>query len=122
MLKNKSERPLTRGSRWVRGDASAVAGVGTLACGMLSPKTIEQLVQDISEQFKLDRVTLVTNTSQYLHAANPPELFEAHKHKLNWTVQEAVDKKLLGCGQEIIVFSKTINNEIILRPSFVNNN
>ncbi len=85
-------------------------------------KTIEQLVQDISEQFKLDRVTLVTNTSQYLHAANPPELFEAHKHKLNWTVQEAVDKKLLGCGQEIIVFSKTINNEIILRPSFVNNN
>ncbi len=44
MLKNKSERPLTRGSRWVRGDASAGAGVGTLACGMLSPMTIEQLV------------------------------------------------------------------------------
>lgn len=85
-------------------------------------KTIEQLVEDISEQFKLERVTLVTNCSQYLHAANPPELFEAHKHKLSWTVQEAVDKKLLGCGQEIIVFSKTINNEIILRPSFVSNN
>ncbi len=85
-------------------------------------KTIEQLVQDISDRFKLERVTLVTSASQYLHAANPPELFEAHKHKLNWTVQDAIDKKLLGCGQEIIVFSKTLTNEIILRPSFDINN
>lgn len=63
-------------------------------------------------------MTVVGQDGQYLYASQPPELFEAHKSKMTKTIRELIDSKLLSATQKLIVFSKSLNNEITIKPEY----
>lgn len=72
----------------------------------------------LQTSFNITQVTVVGENGQYLHASQPPELYESHKHKLSKTIRELVESKLISLTQKLIVFSKSLNNEITIKPEF----
>ena len=81
--------------------------------------SVEELLKLLSEKFNVQNLTLVTDQGYYLHAANPVELYEAHCHKLQFTLGKLIEDGFLQREKLIHLYSKSINNEILLKPEYV---
>lgn len=82
-------------------------------------KTVEEWLKELSEQFKIDGLTVVTEDGKYLHAASPPQLYEEHKHKLEKSIKSLLDDGLLKPVCKLIIFCKTLKKEILLLATFI---
>lgn len=80
--------------------------------------TVDELNKKLSELFKIDNLTLISESGQYLYASNPPALYEAHKDKLEKKLEELMESKVLLPTQKIIVFSKSLNGEFKVNPIY----
>ena len=48
---------------------------------------LSELVVRVEEQFNVKKITLNCEDGKYLCAAQPPQIYEKHKHKLDMTFQ-----------------------------------
>ena len=76
------------------------------------------MIPRVEEAFKVEKVTLVGKNGFYLYASQPEALFEAHKHKMDMTIKELLDNSSIGPSTVIVVYSKSLNNEIFIRPTY----
>lgn len=82
-------------------------------------KTVEALLEELEATLKVSKITLICESGQYLFASQPEALFETHKHKLKKTLKELIEEKILKEKEKLVVFSKGLNKEIFILPSYI---
>lgn len=70
----------------------------------------------IEARFKIEKITIITESAKRLFASNPPPLYEETKGNLEKLLNSFLEDKFMSNATKLIVYSKTLNNEITLRP------
>lgn len=61
-------------------------------------------------------MTIITETAKRVFASHPPPLYEETKGNLEKKLSQLIEDKVVSVTGQLVVFSKTLNNEITLRP------
>ena len=61
-------------------------------------------------------MTIITETARRVFASHPPPLYEETKGNLEKKLSQLIEDKVVSITGQLVVFSKTLNNEITLRP------